>query len=191
MIRSKMEKEKQKILEEMVYPWDRQLGESSGHHRIFLLYLNMGRTRNYKKVANNSQYKYATVLKVAHEKDWENRAKEFDENKDREFAIILEEEVLQSRIRQQRIGSSMQGLGERALELLEQDPESLSAGDVTKLIDIGVKIERLALGTPSEIMESKSEINVEMKVEEIPKEISEKIGRELAIEASKKMEINV
>ena len=90
-----------------------------------------------------------------------------------------------SRIRQQRIGKDMQNLAERGILMLNEDITTLSAQDVVKLSDIGVKIERLALGNATEIKDTKVDAKVSVAVEEIDPEIAKEIGKLIAIKASK------
>ncbi len=194
MTRKEKEEEKQQIIDESVFSWDRRIGESMKSYRLFLCFKDMGRTRSYVKVFELTEgMNYAAINQLGTRLEWFKRAEAFDAHQDREFQIKLEEEILQSRIRQQRIGAGMQELAEMGLEMLKEYPEELSPADISKLIDIGVKIERLALGDPSEIIKKEIEgkVEVEVAVEEVPKDISAMVGRELAIRASKKMDINV
>lgn len=183
----KKEEEKQRIIENMAFPWDQNPGEPDKEFRLFLRYLSLGKTRNYTKVAKTSSVAYSAVNIYSIKYQWKKRAMEYDLAKEEEFKIKLDEEIIQSRIRQQRLGSEMQNLANKGLKILNKDIEGLSAQDIVKLCDIGVKIERLALGSSTEIKEStvKAEIDAKIKVEEIPKEIAEKIGKELAIKSSK------
>lgn len=182
--KSQREAAKQKIIDDMAYPWDRQPGEPEKAFKMFLRYLALGRTRNYIKVSQTTEINYPTVCECANKYSWKIRADKHDLAKEEEFKIKLDEEILQSRVRQQRLGQDMQELANHGLEMLNDCVEELSPQDITKLIDVGVKIERLALNSSTEITESKIDATVEVKVEEIPKEIAEKIGKELAIKNS-------
>lgn len=183
----KREVKNKKIADEVVYSWDRQPGESERSFLAFLRYLEIGRTRNYIKVAQTTEICYSRVCKYANKYDWKARANDHDVVKEEEFRVKLDEEILQSRIRQQRIGESMQVLGECGVNMLNEHIEELSPQDVSKLIDIGVKIERLALGDATEIQDVKTESNVKVQIEEIDPEIAAKIGKMIAIESSEKM----
>jgi hypothetical protein len=189
--KSQREAVKQKIIDDMAYPWDRQPGESEKAFTMFLRYLAIGRTRNYIKVSQTTEINYPTVCECANKYSWKLRADKHDLAKEEEFRIKLDEEILQSRVRQQRLGADMQELGAKGITMLKDYTEELSASDISKLIDIGVKIERLALNSSTEITESKLKMEAEVKVEveEIPKEICEKIGKLIAIKESKEVEV--
>lgn len=182
------EAEKQRILDEMAYPWDRQPGEPEKTFSLFLRYLNLGRTRNYVKVAKTCEICYQTICEYANKYSWKVRADKHDVAEEEEFKIKLDTEIMQSRVRQQRIGQDMQELASCGITMLNEYPEELSAQDISKLIDIGVKIERLALNSSTEITETKIDAKVEVKTEYISPELAAKIGKELAIEQSEKVD---
>lgn len=180
----KKEEEKKEIIKNMAFPWDQTPGEPNRAFKLFLRFLAMGKTRTYAKVSQISSVSYSSVTDYAGKYQWVKRATEHDRVKEEEFKIKLDEEILQSRIRQQRLGVEMQELANKGLKILNKDIEGLSAQDIIKLVDIGVKIEKLALNSPTEITESKVESEVKIKVEEIPKEIAAEIGKLLAIKNS-------
>lgn len=186
--KSQREAAKQKIIDNMAYPWDRQPGEPERAFKLFLRYLAIGRTRNYIKVSQTTEINYPTVCECANKYSWNIRADKHDLVKEEEFKIKLDEEILQSRVRQQRIGQDMQKLADRGIkhlnECLDDNIDELSPQDITKLIDVGVKIERLALNSSTEITESKVNAKIEMKVESVDPEIAAEIGKLIAIKKS-------
>jgi len=192
MTRKEMEIEKKEILDNLLFSWDRQPGEGAIAFKLFTAFREMGSDRTYKKVCEMFPDKqYNAINQMGSRLQWYKRAEEWDNYKREKMQRELDEEILYARIRQQRIGKSMQLLGEKGLTMLEEYPEELTAADLSKLIDIGTKIERLALGDPTNISKTESKVEAKVEVEEIPKEISEEIGKKLAILASQKMEINV
>lgn len=179
--------EKKRIIEQLVYPWDQQPGEPEKAFHLFLCYLAIGKTRNYTEVFRTCGVSYPLICKYGESYSWKMRSDKHDIAKDKEMMVKLDEEVMLSKIRQQRIGKDMQELANRGLIMLNENVEELSPQDITKLIDIGVKIERLALGSPNEIVKSEVDAKVEVKVEEISPEIAAKIGKEIAMIESEKM----
>ena len=192
MTRKEKDEEKLQIMGESVFPWDRQIGESMKSYKLFLAFKDMGRTRSYVKVFELTEgIKYGSINQLGFQNQWFKRAEAFDMHQNNEFEIKLEEEILQSRIRQQRIGSLLQDLASKGLEMLKEYPEELSPQDVAKFADIGQKIERLALGSPSEIIKKDVSAKVEVAVEEIDKELAKEIGKLIAMKKSSEMDINV
>ena len=190
--RKAMEIEKEEILDNLLFSWDRQPGENAMSYKLFTAFREMGSERSYKKVCEMfPDRKYNAINQMGARLQWFKRADEWDSYKREKMQRELDEEILYARIRQQRIGKSMQLLGEKGLTMLQEYPEELTAADLSKLIDIGTKIERLALGDPTNISKTESKVEAKIEVEEIPKEVAEKVGKELAIMKSAEMEINV
>lgn len=190
--RKEKETEKMEVLSNYLYSWDQNPGESDQSYRLFLAFRDMGRTRSYIKIVDLfPQMNYKAINQLGHRLQWFKRAGEFDIHQDNEFMVKLEEEIIYSRIRQQRLGNMMSNLAEKGLEMLKEFPEELSPTEISKFAEIGQKIENLALGKSTSISESKVDAKVEVEVEQIPKEISEEIGKKLAILASEKMVISV
>ena len=190
--RKEKEKEKAEIMSTSAYAWDRQISETVANFKLFCLYRNMGHTRTIMKVSDlNTGVIYNTVLGLDKKFQWKKRALAYDEFRDFEMMTKLEEEILESRMRQQILGAEMQKLGAKGVKLLNEGVENLSPADITKLIDIGTKIENLSLGKSTEISESKVHGKVEIAVEEIDPSIAAELGKLIAIKKSEKMDISV
>ena len=183
------ELEKQRVLDEHAFSWDQNPGEPNNAFALFKLYLSIGKTRSYIKTQNLScEFSYTTIQKFANEYQWKIRADAADRAHDEEIRVKLDEEILENKLRSLNVGVQLQDLAAKGAEMLMTEIEELSPSDIVRLADIGTKITNLALGSATEIKDVKSESKIEIAVEEIPKEISERIGRELAIAASKQME---
>lgn len=184
----KKEIERLKIAEAMIYSWDRMPGEGQTPFRLFELYLSLGKTRSYIKTANVCERNYNKICQFANQFNWKQRSEDYDSHNDHEMRQRLDEEILHSKILQMEIGKSLQDLAARGIEMLNNDIESLSPADVAKLSDTGVKITNLALGSSTSITETKVEVDgkMEIKVEEVPKEIAAEIGKLIAIKQSEK-----
>jgi len=182
--RKQKEAEKLKIFENIAFVWDRQLGEPKNAFALFQKFLNMGHTRSLKKIAEISGLKHTTIIEYSSHHQWTDRAKKYDIAEEEEFKVKLNEEIFRSRIRQQRIGKEMQDLGKNALKLIKKNPENLSTTEIARFIEIGAKIENLALGNSTEITKSKVESKVNVKVEEIDPDIAKMIGKMIALKES-------
>ena len=190
--RKAMEIEKEEILADCVFSWDRQPGENAMSYKLFTSFREMGSERSYKKVCEMfPDRKYNAINQMGARLQWFKRADEWDSYKREKMQRELDEEILYARLRQANLGKSMQELAGTGLKLIEKYPDELTASDIVKLISVGQKIESLALGSSTEISESKVKGEIKVEVEMIPKELAEKIGKEIAIEKSAKMLINV
>lgn len=186
-----IEEDRLKIVNEYSFSWDRIPSESIAQFKLFCKFLEMGRTRSCRKIADLCGRNNSHIYKMSSQFSWLNRANDYDMMKDEEMRVKLDSEILQSRVRQQALGGEMQKLAEKGLEMLNEIPEDLSPQDISRLIDVGTKIENLALGKSTEISESNVKSEVKVSVEEIDPEIAKEIGKLIAIKASKEMEINV
>jgi hypothetical protein len=189
--RKAIEEDRLKVIEDYSFSWDRIPSESIARFELFEEFLKLGRTRTYRKIADLCGRSDTNISVISSQFSWRDRADNYDQMKDEEMRVKLDSEILQSRIRQQALGGEMQKLAEKGLEILNEIPEDLSPQDISRLIDVGTKIENLALGAPTAISESNVKSEVKVQVEEVDPEISKEIGKLIAIKASQQMEINV
>ena len=189
--KTQQEIEKQKIIDDCVFSWSRQPGETPAAYQAFDLYLMLGKARKVTTVMDLTQTSYKTLMSWTKKYQWKKRSKDYDVMKTEEMRVKLEEEVMVHRVRQLHIGKGLQELASKGSEMLMENVEDLSAQDISKLADIGTKLVNLAIGSPTERTESKVESKVTIEVEEIDPEIAAEIGKMMAIKRSENMEINV
>ena len=184
MSKQTKELERLQIVNEICYSWDQHPGEDQTPFRLFKLYLSFGKTRSYMRVANESERTYSGICKIAEQFNWKLRSDDYDNHHDREMMMKLDEEILYAKMRQMEIGIKLQELAAKGIDMLNEDIESLSANDVAKLSDTGVKIINLALGSATKIEESKVEAKIAVKVEEVDPEIAAAVGKMIAVKLS-------
>ncbi|MCD6161328.1 MAG: hypothetical protein J7K40_02820 [candidate division Zixibacteria bacterium] len=180
-----MEAEKKKIWEEMAFPWDRQIGEPIGAYRLFCGYRDLGRTRSIAKIAELQSKRPETVHATAGKYQWRKRADAYDVYMDKIMRVRLEEEIVHARIRQQVLGANMQELAQAGVTKIMESGEvnDLRPLDVARLADVGSKIENLAVGRPSEIVQEDGRCEIKHNVEMDP-ELAAEIGRVIAMKKS-------
>ena len=126
-----------------------------------------------------------TALKDLSKKNkWPERCEAYDSYIAEELTNRQSKAVLEMNERQRKLGVRMI---ERALSRLENmPPEEIRAGDLVRLADIGVKIERLARGESTENQRITGEIEekktVTVSVEDELKELSVSVLRKMAEE---------
>lgn len=183
------EKEKQLAIDNFVFSWDQMPGESDISYKLFLLYLNIGKVRNYRKAADLCERSYGFLCMTANQFMWKKRADEHDLYRDREMMVELDAEILKNKLLQFNLGKGFQELAQKGSQILFENLEDLTPADITKLADVGTKLTNLAMGSATEITESKVEAKVAVEV--IPPEIAAEIGKKLAIQISEGMEVNI
>jgi hypothetical protein len=144
--------------------FERQPGESSRAYDSFIVYRDMGPMRTLEKASWKTGKSHAWMQDLSQRWNWVERAAAYDEFMD---GIRLDHEIRLRREaveRHMRIGQGLQGLSakqmnelKRQIEAAERgdiDPDTgnparmpaMSPADIARFIDLGVKIERDALG---------------------------------------------
>lgn len=145
------------------YVWDRRqdLGEGVQAYRYFCVYRDMDRPlphskRSINKVAKATGKgpKYLEALSVRFQ--WVSRAKAYDDYLDEQMREQHDADILEMRKLHANLARSM--IKKAAKRLLMVPEEELSVADIVKMVDVGVKIERLSRGEPTESTTVKGEI---------------------------------
>lgn len=125
-------------------PWDRRAGESTLAYEGFRQYRDLGPTRTMDRlsISNTSARRWSGKW------DWVARAGAWDD----ELRMVEDAERVEA-IRtmhrtHQRAGRAATQIALRALQQLR--PESMSPGEVVRLLDLGARLERDGLTTAVE-----------------------------------------
>ena len=134
--------------------------------------------------AGETGYSETAIMLLSRKRRWSERCEAYDAYISDELASRQVKSVLEMNERQRKLGVRMI---ERALSRLEDmPPEEIRAGDLVRLADIGVKIERLARGESTENQRITGEIEekktVTVSVEDELKELSVSVLRKMADE---------
>jgi hypothetical protein len=140
-------------------PWDQEPGESSRWYARFERYRQLGHTRSVDAVFREEKRtegrrhapgRWHTEAARWH---WKERAAAWDDYQ-REIARKEEEQELRKR-RKEHIAQALklQELGVQGTQHLK--PEVFTVADVIKLLEVGVRLELLGRGAPSEITEER------------------------------------
>jgi hypothetical protein len=148
--------------------WDRQPRETSRSYELFCVYRNLGPERSLAKARESaSGIPSVPRLKVLSRKwSWVGRSRAYDDYIERQRRQQNERERRQMNERQARIGVLAQNIVVRRMERLlaevEKDIAEMTPSDLARLLDIGVKIERLARGEPR--IEVEEEVNFDATI---------------------------
>jgi hypothetical protein len=121
-------------------PWDRRDGETSQAYAAFRQYRDLGPSRRVDRMSNVS---VITVQRWSARWDWVARATAWDD----EQAMIEDSERLDALRNMHRTHqTAARGLLAVALRALRSlDPETMTAADVVRLVDLGTQLERRTL----------------------------------------------
>lgn len=154
--------------------FEKQPDEPDKAWSAFVIYREMGWERTIKKAA--VEYKERNGLNGTVETTcrnleawasrwgWTARANEWDRELDKHRRRLAYKEVQKMRERHVALGKSLQQLGALELKKFLKDSEAkakkgiLSANDIYRAIEAGVKLERASRGEPDSIVEERHQI---------------------------------
>ena len=141
-------------------PWERMPGESVRHYEYFCAYrdmryapaanaddipkLNLSRKRSVRELAQQLDVAKRTIGDLCSRFDWVSRCDAYDLYILRRQRDKNEERILQMRENHAAVGEQLWKRGLRCL--LSMKEGKITAADMVRMIDVGVKIERLSRG---------------------------------------------
>jgi hypothetical protein len=171
--------------------WDQIGGETSRSFELFAHYRDGGLNRSLRNTAEAFNVSTRLVEKMSSRHSWQKRVRAFDREQDRQRQ--LENRVAQHAMveRQARLGMLMQ---QKALDRLQAlDSSKLKPTETMRLLDLGIKIERLSRGVPSEHVAVSDpdpvfDENEDLEDEELAAEIKSFLLALEAVESTNKVE---
>jgi len=149
--------------------WERQEGETSLRYAVFCRYRDMGpEERSLAKVAKEMA-PAKTTPKLRQLKDWsawdkwQIRVKAWDDEQDRKKRVYMDKALKAQARKYLDVAITAQGKGVKSLQAFNPDLEPMKPLDAMKLITEAVKLECLALGVPSDILNIQHSGEVKMK----------------------------
>ncbi len=122
-------------------PWERQQGESEKAFEAFALYRDMGTERSLRKVEQELGKSRTLMCRWSSKYQWCERAREYDNDKERQAKKEAEKGLRDMYARQTEIAMSVQTKALKALDRL--DPDNMSAKDIREFIKMATDLERL------------------------------------------------
>lgn len=148
-------------------PWARLPGEPAAAYDAFLDYLKQDpANRNFEAVFRHHKASWRTKERW----QWAKRAEAFDGGLSERKLEALETQRAEAATRQATIGRDMQQLASDRLKAFAEHGGRISAMEAAKIAEIGARLERLALGEPTEnVMQTKQTIEAfVLQVEQRP-----------------------
>lgn len=135
-------------------PWERQPGESTKAYSAFVAYRDIGPRRSYRQIP--AVHGTVSVLwRWGDRWKWTARATAWDDERRRIEQEAARQEVDDMRRRHATVANVAIVKAAQRLQTIE--PAELSPRDAAALLDLGVKIERLSRGDPTQIHELQGE----------------------------------
>ncbi len=128
--------------------WERLNGEPAYAFHAFVTYRDLGLTRSTAKVAELLGKHASTIRKFSSRHSWTTRVEAWDRFQDEARLSANIEAQRDMVVRHARLGQLAQS---KALERLQQmDSKLLTPTQMVQLLDLGIKVERLSRGAPTE-----------------------------------------
>lgn len=138
--------------------WEKQPDESNRHYSYFAVFRDLGPTRTLAKAATALNMSPLSMEQLSPRHNWMQRAQDYDLFIDRRRREASETEIVRMAQRHVAAGQLAQRL---AIQRLQGDPQNdvapinpntLDATEATRLLELGVKTERMARGMPTEVV---------------------------------------
>lgn len=138
-------------------PWERRENESTKAYEAFCIYRDMGRERSLSKVAEKLQKSFTLMGRWSREYGWVDRAAKWDDEQDRIEREQAQKEqakaIREMRKRHADLAQAMLIKSARALARIPDD--EIKPVDVSRMVDIASKLERISRGDVGEVIEER------------------------------------
>ncbi len=164
--------------------WDRLTGEPSKAYAHFCLYRDIGVSRSLRQMASvpGCTSVRRQLNRWSSRWRWVERCQKYDDYTERELRVMQEKDRREMHKRHARIGMLGQSVLIKGLEELltrvQAGQEKLAPAELARLMDVSVKVERLARGEPTDNHEVSGPERgpVKLSLEETLRKISECYG---------------
>lgn len=136
-----------------IKPWERQEGESAKAYEAFSEYRDMKADRSLAKVGQKLGKSKTMMEKWSKKFDWVARAEAWDLEEDRLTRVALTKDIGAMRRRHADIAKAMLVKAARALTKIPDD--EIKASDISRMVDIASKLERISKGDVGEVIEER------------------------------------
>lgn len=138
-------------------PWERQPDENPKPFEAFCYYRDMGTGRSIRAVAAKLDKSETLIGRWSSKHNWVERVAAWDDEQERIEREIAQKEQAQE-IRKMRkkhadLASAMLIKATKALARIPDD--EIKAGDLTRMVDVASKLERISRGDVGEVVEER------------------------------------
>ena len=135
-------------------PWERQPEETPKAFEAFCVYRDLGPERSIVKAGNQLGKNRVTLEQWSSKYEWVKRCAAWDTEQDRIARQDQLKEIKKMRKRHAGIASAMLVKAATALQRLPE--EEISASDITRMVDIASKLERISRGDVGDVIEERN-----------------------------------
>ncbi|MGN0998659.1 MAG: hypothetical protein ACI4PO_03830 [Faecousia sp.] len=139
-------------------PWERQPGETPKPFEAFCVYRDMGLERSLSKVAAKLSKSETLMGRWSGQYDWVKRAAAWDDEQERVEREAKEKQRLKdiAKMRERHAGIAVTMLVKAATALQVLPPEEIKAQDISRMVDVASKLERISRGDVGDVIEERN-----------------------------------
>lgn len=134
-------------------PWEMQPSDTPKSWEAFQVYRDLGKARSLKKVAEQLQKSETIIGRWSGKHNWQERIAAWEAEQDRLIRIELTKDIGAMRKRHVDIASAMLVKSARALQKIPDD--EIKASDVSRMIEVATKLERISRGDVGDVIEER------------------------------------
>lgn len=137
----------------MAQPWELMEGETAKPFEAFCIYRDLGPGRSMSQVAKQLGKSQALMERWSTTYDWVKRATAWDAEQDRIARQAQVDEIIKMRKRHAKLACDMLTKAAEALEVLPKS--EIKAADLSRMVDVASKLERLSRGDVGDVIEER------------------------------------
>lgn len=138
----------------MAQPWEMQDSDTPKSWEAFQVYRDMGKGRSLSKVAEQLKKSNTIIGRWSQKHNWVERVAAWEEEQDRLIRIELTKDIGAMRKRHADLANAMLVKAARALQRIPDD--EVKASDITRMVDVATKLERISKGDVGEVIEERT-----------------------------------
>lgn len=139
--------------QEDVKPWERQPDETAKQFEAFRIYRDLGDERTTKAVSLELGKSLALIQRWSSANKWVERCGAWDMEQDRILRLEQLKDIKKMRRRHADLASAVLEKAAAALEIME--PEEIRPSDLSRMLDIASKLERVSRGDVGDVIEQR------------------------------------
>lgn len=138
-------------------PWERRESESTKAYEAFCTYRDMGRERSLSKVAEKLQKSETLMGRWSGAHSWVDRAAKWDDEQERiERETAQKEQAKAIKNMRERHAKLAEAMLIKAAKGLARIPDDeIKPGDISRMVDVASKLERISRGDVGEVVEER------------------------------------
>lgn len=133
--------------------WEMQPSDTPKSWEAFQVYRDLGKSRSLKKVAEELKKSETIIGRWSGQHNWQERIAAWEAEQDRLIRIELTKDIGAMRKKHADLAHSMLVKAARALKAIPDN--EIKASDVSRMVEIATKLERISKGDVGEVIEER------------------------------------